>query len=82
MKALGLVRPSSSPPMTAAQGHGRVPSQALLDLERGDPDAADLEQIVGAAAKYRITLPSSVNRSPVRHQCPWKVCQLLSRSWK
>ena len=36
-----------------ARGDRRVPEQALLDLERRDPQAADLEEIVGATAKYR-----------------------------
>ena len=33
-----------------ALGHVGVRGEALLDLLRGDPDAADLEQVVGAAA--------------------------------
>ena len=44
------VRPFCCAPTTAHSTHGGVADQAVLDLRRRDPDPADLDQVVGAAA--------------------------------
>src|SRR6185437_10113758 len=40
-----------------ALGDGRVPVEAVLDLERRDPDPADLQEVVGTAAVEEVPVP-------------------------
>src|ERR1700726_4409883 len=46
----------------------RMYCKAALDLGRGDPDATDLEQVVGAAAVPEVTLAVTLGEIATHHQ--------------